>query len=51
VNKHFSDWKVGHAFSLEHSTFQFRLADEFELIEAPDILALSNKNKDIGESM
>jgi len=37
---------VGRAFVLEHTTLQYRLADEFEVLEAPDILALSNKHKE-----
>ena len=54
VNKHFASWGVAEAFVLEQTTLQFRLADEFEMIEAPDILAIgNNKNREnnlIGES-
>ena len=38
-------WQVARAFVIEHTTLQFRLADEFEVLEAPDVLALSNKSK------
>ena len=43
VNRHFMQWQVSRAFALEHTTLQYRLADEFEGLEAPDVLALSNK--------
>lgn len=50
VNRHFMQWQVARAFTIEHTMLQFRLADEFEVLEAPDVLALSNKNK-AAESM
>ena len=43
MNRHFAQWQVARAFALEHTTLQYRLADEFEVLEAPDILALNNK--------
>ena len=46
VNKHFTSWQISNAFNLEHTSLQHRAADEFELIEAPDILALSKQMKD-----
>ena len=55
VENHFSSWDVAEAFALEQTTLQFRLADEFEMIEAPDILTIGNsQNKRenlIGESV
>ena len=56
VNRHFMQWQLSRAFALEHTTLQYRLADEFEVLEAPDVLALSNKtgagesNSGIGQS-
>ena len=43
VNKYFPSWSIGDAFVLEHTTLQVHLADEFELIEAPDISVLKSK--------
>ena len=54
INKHFSGWNVAESFTLERTILQFRQADEFELLEAPDVLALSNKTRkthtEVGES-
>lgn len=47
MNKHFSGWNVAQSFTLERTILQFRQADEFELLEAPDVLALSNKTRKI----
>ena len=38
-------WQIARAFTIEHTTLKFRLADEFELLEAPDVMALSTKTK------
>ena len=48
ANKHFSDWSVANAFALEHTTLKLRLADEFELLQAPDITTtvMSSKVKE-----
>ena len=49
VNKHFPSWQISDAFTLEHTTLKIHQADEFELLEAPEILNLSNKTQ-TGES-
>ena len=45
INRHFMGWQIARAFTIEHTTLKFRLADEFELLEAPDVMALSTKTK------
>ena len=44
---------MAEAFALEQTTLRLRLADEFEVLQAPDITALGSKGREnnlIGES-
>ena len=43
VNKFTPDWHLEALFAAQEIDLQYRVSDEFDIIEAPDILAISSK--------
>ena len=50
ISKRFPDWSVHRAFKLEEINLQFRLSDEFDLIESHEVMAMSLQKKQSHEA-